>query len=313
MAAAMCDIRGMPVTIPPTLARNVTEFWGTDGARWLEELPRLLAEVARDWQLTIGPPYALSINWVAAVTRADGSPAVLKLGVPAGHLNVEAEALRIFDGHGAVRLLDRAPDGGALLLERASPGVPASALVPAGDATATAALIGAARRLHRPPPAGCTLPHLRADGEAFRSHLDRFPGDDPLPRRLVERAADLFADLCASSPADVVLHGDLHHDNVLSADREPWLAIDPHGVVGDPGFDCGAMLYNPDPPRRDAGLLALVPARIDQLAEGLAMPVDRVVAWGFVMGVLSEVWTAQGGEVGSRALDVATLLLPRLP
>jgi streptomycin 6-kinase len=304
----------MPVTIPPALARNVTENWGTDGARWLESLPGLLDEIARDWQLTVGAPYVLSFNWVCAVTRADGSPAVLKLGVPAGHLRVEAEALRIYDGHGAVRLLAEDPGRGALLLERATPGRPAAALVPARDETATAALIGAARRLHRTPPAGCTLPHLRADGESFRSHLDRFPGDDPLPRRLVERAADLFDDLCASSPGDVVLHGDLHHDNVLSADREPWLAIDPRGVVGDPGFDCGAMLYNPDPPRRDAGLLALVPARIDQLAEGLAIPVDRVAAWGFVMGVLSEVWTAQGdGGVGSRALDVAIALLPRLP
>jgi streptomycin 6-kinase len=304
----------MPVTIPPALARNVTENWGTDGARWLDALPGLLDEIARDWQLTVGAPYALSFNWVCAVTRADGSPAVLKLGVPAGHLRVEAEALRIYAGHGAVRLLDEDPDRGALLLEHATPGLMAAALVPAQDETATAALIGAARRLHRAPPAGCTLPHLRAEGESFRAHLARFPGDDPLPRRLVERAADLFADLCASSPGDRVLHGDLHHDNVLSADREPWLAIDPHGVVGDPGFDCGAMLYNPDPPRRDADLLALVPARIDQLADGLAIPVDRVVAWGFVMGVLSEVWTAQGdGEVGSRALDVATMLLPRLP
>jgi streptomycin 6-kinase len=309
----MCDIRGMPVTIPPTLARNVTQFWGTDGARWLESLPRLLAEIAADWQLTVGAPYALSINWVTAVTRADGTPAVLKLGVPAGHLAVEAEALQIFDGHGAVRLLDRAPDGGALLLERASPGVPASALVPAEDETATAALIGTARRLHRPPPPGCTLPHLRTEGEAFRSHLARFPGDDPLPRALVERAAGLFAELCATTPGDVVLHGDLHHDNVLSADREPWLAIDPHGVVGDPGYDCGAMLYNPGPDNRDDDLLALVPARLEQLADGLAMPLDRVAAWGFVMGVLAEVWTAQGGTPGGRALDVATLLLPRLP
>jgi streptomycin 6-kinase len=303
----------MPVTIPPTLARTITENWGTEGVRWLEALPRLLDEVARDWQLTIGPPYALSINWVAAVTRADGSPAVLKLGVPDGHLNDEAEALRIFDGQGAVRLLDQGPDRGALLLERASPGVPVATLVPADDEAATAALIGAARRLHRTPPPDCALPHLRTDGEAFRAHLARFPGDDPLPRRLVERAGGLFAELCASTPGDVVLHGDLHHDNVLSADREPWLAIDPHGAVGDPGYDCGAMLYNPGPDNRDDGLLALVPARTEQLADGLAMPLDRVVAWGFVMGVLSEVWTAQGGTPGSRALDVATLLLPRLP
>jgi streptomycin 6-kinase len=128
----------------------------------------------------------------------------------------------------------------------------------------------------------------------------------------VERAGALFDELCASAPARLILHGDLHHDNVLRSARG-WLAADPHGVVGDPGYDCGAMLYNPDPDRRDNDLLTLVAARIEQLADGYRMPVDRVIAWGFVMGVLSEVWTAQGtGQPGSRAWDVAALLLPRL-
>jgi streptomycin 6-kinase len=302
----------MQITVPPALTRNVRANWGDDGERWLAALPGLLDEVAHDHDLTIGEPYGLSFHWVAPATRADGSAAVLKLGVPAGHLDVEAEVLRIYDGRGAVRLLGHDRERGLLLLERATPGVPVTALVPAGDEAATAALIGAARRLHRPPPPGHTLPHLREYAGDFRAHLDRFPGDDPLPRRLVERAAALFDDLCASSPGDVVLHGDLHHDNLLSAEREPWLVIDPHGLAGDPGFECGPMLYNPGPDNRDGDLLALVPARIEQLADGLGLPLDRVLAWGFVMGVLSEVWTAQGGTPGSRALDVATLLLPRL-
>jgi streptomycin 6-kinase len=111
-----------------------------------------------------------------------------------------------------------------------------------------------------------------------------------------------------------VLHGDLHHDNVLRADREPWLAIDPHGVVGDPGAEVGAMLYNPDPSRRDPALVALVPARIEQLADGLGLPIERVVAWGFVQAVLSAVWTAEErGAATTRALDVALALEPRLP
>jgi streptomycin 6-kinase len=68
------------------------------------------------------------------------------------------------------------------------------------------------------------------------------------------------------------------------------------------------MLYNPDPARRDPELLRLVPARIEQLADGYRMPVERVRAWGFVMAVLSEVWNSAGGTVGTRALDVAELL-----
>ncbi|MDP9445081.1 MAG: aminoglycoside resistance protein, partial [Actinomycetota bacterium] len=130
----------------------------------------------------------------------------------------------------------------------------------------------------------------------------------------VQRAGRMFDELCATASSRVVLHGDLHHDNVLRATREPWLAIDPHGWVGDPGYDVGAQLYNPNPDRHDDALLALVPARLEQIGDGLGLPMERVVGWGFVMAVLSEVWTAQGGgQPGSRALDVAHLLLPRLP
>jgi streptomycin 6-kinase len=310
----VCDAHSVSITIPPALARNVVETWADDGGRWLAGLPVLLDEIARDWDLTLGAPYLLSFHWVTSVTRADGSLAVLKLGVPAGHLSAQAQALQAYGGHGAVRLLAHDPKRGVLLLEHADPGDPAAALVPERDEEATAALVGAGRRLHQVPPVGCTLPDLREESESFRAHLRRFPGDDPVPRHLVERASGLFDELCASAPDHLVLHGDLHHDNVLRADREPWLAIDPHGVVGDPGYDCGAMLYNPEPWRREDDLLALVPARIEQLADGFGMPVERVVAWGFVMGVLSEVWTAQGdGTPGSRALDVATSLYPRLP
>ena len=125
-------------------------------------------------------------------------------------------------------------------------------------------------------------------------------------------------ELCASANERVVLHGDLHHDNILRSTREPWLAIDPNGIVGDPGYEVGALLFNPDPDDRDEALTALVPSRVEQLAEEWGMPAERVVAWGFVKAVMSEVWSAEGWSPAapapvSRALDVAYLLLPRLP
>jgi streptomycin 6-kinase len=302
------------VHVPPLLARNAVDTWGPAGERWLADLPALVAGVAHDWQLDVGTPYTLSYHWVAPATRADGTPAVLKLGVPGSdHLTDQAEALRLFDGHGAVRLLAFDAGRGATLLERAEPGSMLRGLLPHRDAEATAVFVDLMRRLHRPAPPDCPLRDLISYRDGFTDHLRVHPGDRPLPRHLVERADRLLVELCASATERVVLHGDLHHDNVLRAAREPWLAIDPHGLVGDPGYDTGSLLYNPDPPRRDPDLLALVPARIEQLADGLRMPVDRVVAWGFVQGVLSEVWTAQTtAPVGGRPLDVALSLLPRL-
>jgi streptomycin 6-kinase len=244
---------------------------------------------------------------------------VLKVGVPSGtSLAKEAPTLAAFEGRGAVRLLRAELDRGALLLERVTPGWRARDLVPDRDAEATSAAVGVMRRLHVPPPPGCRMPPVLAQAAAFDWYATTYGPAGPLPLDLVVRAGGLMRELCASATERVILHGDLHHDNILRATREPWLAIDPHGIVGDPGYEVGSLLFNPDPDNRDEALTALVPARVEQLADELAMPIERVVAWGFVKAVMSDVWTVEDSPGAdrspiSRALDVARLLLPRLP
>jgi len=300
------------------MVRNVIGAWGRDGARWLADLPHVLDHVARDWSLTVGAPYDLSYHYVAAVTCGDGTPAVLKLGVPTGDsLRFEAPALAAFGGRGAVRLLRVDLDRGAVLLERAEPGWRLRDLVPSRDAEATSAAVAVMRRLHLARAAGPAVPDALTQCAAFDEYLAAHRNGGPLPRDLVARAAGLMRELCASATERVVLHADLHHDNILRASREPWLAIDPHGLVGDPGYEVGSLLFNPDPRDRDPALTALVPSRVEQLADELRMPVGRVIAWGFVKAVLSDVWTAEDWSPGdpspiSRALDVARLLSPRL-
>lgn len=305
--------------ITETLSRNVVGAWGEAGARWLADLPEILDGVARDWQLSVGEPFDLTYHYVAAVTCADGTPAVLKLGVPgAESLAEQAPALEAFAGRGSVRMLRSDLDRAALLLERIEPGWRLRELVPARDSEATSAAVGVIRRLHVPPPPGCPLPDALTQVGAFDWYLSTFGASGPLPADLVTRAAGLIRELCESATERVVLHGDLHHDNILRGGREQWLAIDPHGLVGDPCYEVGSLLFNPDPADRDRALTALVPYRVEQLAAELAMPLDRVVAWGFVKSVMSDVWTAQEWSPGSdwspdsRALDVARLLLPRL-
>lgn len=297
--------------VSPILARNATTTWGEAGARWLATLAAVVAGVERDWDIRVGEPFGgLTFHWVAPATCADGTHAVLKLGLPhTAHLRDEAAALAAFAGSGAVRLLRLDEAAGALLLERATPGTTAAELVRDHDEEATAAAVGVMLRLHASARVQGTLPPLISQRDALLRHCARGGSDAPL----VLRAAEVFADLVATATDEVVLHGDLHHDNLLRSTREPWLAIDPHGVFGDRGYDIGSLLYNPDIADRDPLLLSLVPARIEQLASTLALPRDRVVAWGFVKAVLSEVWSAQGGALpGTRALDVARLLLPQL-
>jgi streptomycin 6-kinase len=309
------------VELPAELTRNAVAAWGEDGRAFIERLPEQVATLVREWSLTLAQPYPMSFHWVCAVRLPDGGPAVLKLGPPGSpHLRQQAATLRHFDGRGAVRLLAHDVARGALLLERAVPGTPVSAVPPELDVVATAAIITVVRRLHRPPGDRGELPDLLQNRrQSFVDHLACHPGDDPFPRRLVTRALGLLQELCASASQEVVVHGDLHHDNVLrssssrsGAEPDPWLAIDPHGVVGDPGADVGAMLYNPALARRDPALVRLVPARIEQLADGLALPLQRVIAWGFVEAVVSEVWTAEERGPLTRALDVALALEPQL-
>ena len=261
----------MPTDASDPLHRTVTRTWGDAGRTWLNGLDDLVAGLVGELGLVPGPVLPQSFHAVRAVTLPDGGPGVLKAGVPDGHLDAEIAALRAYDGHGAVRLLWSDAARGALLLERAVPGSDLSALP---DAEATAVIADRLRELHRAPiPDGPE--HVRSEQAAFAEHLRRFPGD------------------------------------VLAATREPWPAIDPHGRIGDPGHDCGQILYNPldaDP----AELARRAPARVEQLADVLDLDQDRTLAWGFAVCVLSEVWCAQDGPIDGTALAVARALASRV-
>jgi len=299
----------LDVPVPSDLAATAHEVWGRVGRQWIARLPERVASLVTDWGLELGEPFAMSIHWVCAATTAEDLPVVLKLAPAAlGHLSVEAQVLRLFDGSGSVRLLREDHARGALLLERAVPGDPLSRLVPEHDEEATAVLVDVLRALHRPAPDD--LQDVLDQRDALYQHLRT---DGLVPARLVDRAAGLFTELSADATDRVVLHGDLHHDNVLRAERSPWLSIDPHGSAGDPGYDIGSILFNPVHLDQDPDLLALVPRRIEQLADGLGIDADRVVAWGFVKAVLSQVWSCEApAPAPTRALDVALLLEPRL-
>lgn len=298
--------------VPEALQRNVLGVWGEDGRAWLQRLPLLVDEVTHAWGLELEQPFSMTFHWVFAVRRDDDTPAVLKLAPPGSdHQAVEAAALSSWDGQGAVRLLRRDPLRGALLLQRADPGTPVRELLPARDDEATGVLAAVMRMLHQAPVPETGVPPLTSLRGTFERYLRAHSADEPLPRRLVERALGLFDALNTDVQAPVLLHGDLHHDNVLRDDATAagWLAIDPHGWIGDPGFDVGPMLYNPDPYQRSDALLALVPQRVERLADALDMSADRVAGWGLVTAVLSQLWSVEDGDpVGGRPLDVALIL-----
>ncbi len=280
------------LSVPPSFAERMRRVYGVAVADdWLARLPEIVARVTRDWNLTVGRPVAnLSFTWVAPAERQDGARAILKVGFPDAEAWPGVEMLRLCDGRGTVRLLEADRDLGATLLERLEPGETLRSVEEDDEAMAIAADV--MRRMWRPEPAEHGFRTVADWARGLTRLRGRFDGGTgPLPRRLVEQAESLFAELLPSMATPVVLHGDLHHENILSATREPWLAIDPKGIVGEPAYEPGALLRNPIPEiATRPNLPRQLSRRVDLLAERLDLDGQRIRAWGIAQAVLSAWW-----------------------
>jgi streptomycin 6-kinase len=278
--------------IPDDFARKMIELGGEAGRAWIERLPTILAACEQRWGITIGLPFDLSFNYVAPAICSDGTPVVVKACLPDGE-STQVEALRLFAGRGMVLLLEYDEGDEVMLLERLRPGTLLSAVEDDEKATSIAASV--MRQLWRPVLQEHPFPTVFDWGKGFvrlRQHYEGKCG--PFPPALLEVAETLFAELSASMAEPVLLHGDLHHENILAAERKSWLAIDPKGLVGEPAYETGALLRNqlsvvlkdPHPERVTA-------RRVDQLAEELDLDRARVRGWGLAQAVLSVWWSME--------------------
>jgi streptomycin 6-kinase len=276
---------------PRDLAGNIEQLFGEKGSEWLSRLPAAIADCERRWSIRVGPPFQpLSYNYVAPCVLADGTDAVLKLGVPDLDLMTEIEALKLYHGRGCVRLLEAAPDLCALLLDRIRPGTPLLRIDDNGEATSIAA--GVIRGLARPVPECHTFPTVARWARGLERLRERFDGGTgPLPAPLVGQAEVLFGELISSMGKPVLLHGDLHHENILQAERSPWLAVDPKGVIGEREYEVGCLLRNPVSRILEMGdLVELSSRRIAQLADELVFDRARIRGWALAQAVLAAWW-----------------------
>jgi streptomycin 6-kinase len=286
-------------SIQKGFAATVASLSSDKGLDWLERLPSLIARFEQQWSIEAMAPFEpLSLNYVAPAVRADGSEVILKLGPPHSELTAEAAALSHFDGRGSVRLLEADQVQGALLLEFLKPGLSLLSVEDDDKAMRIAARVMCS--LWRPPPDAHAFPAASkwAQGlERLRARLGG--GTGPLPRHLVEKAEGLFHDLFNSMSEPMLLHGDLHHKNILSAERKPWLAIDPKGVLAEPAYETGALLRNLWPEGlgqpRPACILA---RRAAVLSEALGFDRTRVLSWGLAQAVLAAWWCLESGLDG---------------
>jgi streptomycin 6-kinase len=264
---------GAALTVPAGL-----RWWRSEpgGAEWLERLPALVAECAESWSLRVGPPYPDGhVSWVGPVELRNGEPAVLKINFPEPESEREADALRWWAGEGAARLLAEDEGRRALLIERCVPGSQLWDEPDEDEAMRTAA--GVLRRLWRPAPQGHRFPLLADLAAGWAEGLAEASYD----RALVDEAVSFLLEAGPSQGDPVVVHQDFHGGNVLRAEREPWLAIDPKPLVGEREFDTASLLRDRrDELRVDPDPKARIRRRLDLLAAELELDRERMRGWG---------------------------------
>jgi streptomycin 6-kinase len=235
---------------------------------------------------------------VAPAVTATGEAVVLKVQEPHRESEHEADALRLWDGDGAIKLLDEEPVECALLLERCVPGTPLSA---AGAETALDVFVELLPRLWK--PAGAPFRSLAAESAWWADSLEetweRF--GRPFERKLLDAALEALQELPRSQGSQVLLHQDLHGDNVLAARREPWLAIDPKPLVGEREFGIAPIVRSRELGHSRTEVLG----RFDRLVSELSLDRDRARGWTIGQTIA---WAFDGDAQRTHA-DVARWLV----
>lgn len=216
---------------------------------------------------------------------------VLKITKTIGDEWNSGAVLRAFRGAGTVWALEAAE--GAVLLERLDPATELVELVRNGRDEEATAVFGEliSTMAHHDPPAGC--PTVSDWGLGF----DRYVNNGEIPAELVQQAAQIYRKLATSQKQTMLLHGDLHHYNVLLDANRGWVAIDPKGVVGELEYELGAMIRNPFELPDFYVSLAVVQRRLQQLTDALHLDYDRALGWAFAQAVLSAIWGVEDGFI----------------
>jgi streptomycin 6-kinase len=269
----------------------------------LNAVPAVTQSVAREWQLELGEVFGNGTNGlVLAVTRSDGSPAVLKMPFVYDQNRHEADALRHYRGEGAVQLEAFDEATGALLLERARPG---TALADHADRLAMAAIgCNLLRRLWR----DVVNPHpFRSVSDLAAGWMIRIPEDferhgQQIAKGLVPEALSSLRSLVASIGHQTLVNGDFHFGNVLASEREPWLLIDPKPLVGDRAFDVAQLVIQC---LGDERRLTRARDLFFRLSRELDVECHRVASWIFVMAAKNVLSSLEAGADPNPQLELA--------
>jgi streptomycin 6-kinase len=267
--------------------QNIINLYGDKGKKWLRSLPNLVEKYAEEWHLTQLKPFSdLTYNYVLSAFQ-NTKQVVLKISPDSEAIRKEANALIAFQGHSCVALYALKND--ALLLEQAMPGQSLKNYFNHHDEESIHITADLIIKLHK---ASLLIegqfPHI-SDWLAL---LDK---ELNIPVKYLQKARDFKKHLLETSTKNVLLHGDLHHDNILSHGND-WVAIDPKGVIGDPAYEIPAFIRNPIP---DLLMIPnakkIIENRIVCFSDILKTSPKHIAQWNFVQSVLAWAWALEDG------------------
>ena len=287
------------IRITPSLRRRIDEL-GDVGVSWLHDLPLRIEEYERAWKIQVGEALDQdgAVSWVAPAMQHDGSSAILKISTPDVEVLYEADALGCFDGRGAVRVLQRSEDGLGMLLERCIPG---TTLWSQPEAERDRIGFDLLKRLWHEPFEANPFVAVSEMVPTWWESVSTLPDWQEYDAKLIDRAIGLSRDLIATEPCRVLLHGDFHPGNVLAAQREPWLVIDPKPLIGEPAFDLAQWIFNRTRDRKDPGDIKSL---IEYAASDLNLDPNRIANWAFIKSVG---WRS-GSEIAQVLQQVASAM-----
>jgi streptomycin 6-kinase len=259
----------------------------------VKSLQERVDERIREWGVVVQTTRETPSSHLVFGTRGDRG-VVLKVIREMGDEWHSGNVLHAFDGRGTVRVYEHTE--GAILQERLQPAVAlAETALNGRDEHATGIIADVIRRMSDSleVPAACVT--VLDWGKEFQHY--RESGDRQIAGELVSRGERLYFELAMSQRQVRLLHGDLHHYNVLLDSERGWVAIDPKGVVGELEYEVGATLRNPfENPELFASALT-IEKRIARFEAELQLNSERALAWSFAQAVLSAIWTAEDGFV----------------
>ena len=279
------------MNIPQDFKEKISTTFGEKGEQWLSTLPLLVDRYVKKWGIQVEEPVEqLSYNYVVKVRDLKQHPLILKLGIPGKDVTREIRAVEIYSGKHFAKLINYDENEGVLLLERLEPGFMLSKIK--DEETAILHYVEVWKAIRR--PAEGSFPSISEWFGDLGEYMANHPEDDGLiPCSLVETAQQYAKEIEETSPANELLHGDLHHYNILYDAKRGWCAIDPKGVVGDAYFDFVPFLFN------ELDGEDVLKQRVETICRLLHLQEERLLKASIALLTLQTCWAAEDqGEWG---------------